>query len=101
VGREPRHRPNPIALATFAGLVVSLAGIAVPEINHARRRPDRACDAAGVRHLAARARPGAGEERPLLGAVLLLKNVVKPALVLGLGLRGQGRNEGPAPSALT
>ena len=30
--------------------------------------------------------PGRGEERPLLGAVLLLKNVVHPALALGLGL---------------
>jgi malonate transporter and related proteins len=34
--------------------------------------------------------PGAGEERVLLGAVLLLKNIVHPALGLGLllGLRG-------------
>jgi len=30
--------------------------------------------------------PGAGEERVLLGAVLVLKNIVHPAFALGLGL---------------
>jgi malonate transporter and related proteins len=82
---------NPIALATFAGLVVSLTGIAVPGMILAPIKliADLTVPAMllafGI-SLRGAALPGAGEERVLLGAVLLLKNVVHPALALGLGL---------------
>jgi len=86
---------NPIALATFAGLVVSLTGITVPEMVLAPIKlvADLTVPAMllafGI-SLRGAALPGAGEERVLLGAVLLLKNVVHPALALGLllGIRG-------------
>ena len=82
---------NPIALATFAGLVVSLTGVTVPEMILAPIKlvADLTVPAMllafGI-SLRGAALPGAGEERRLLGAVLLLKNVVHPALALGLGL---------------
>ena len=83
---------NPIALATFAGLAVSLLGIPVPDriLAPIKLVADLTVPAMllafGV-SLRGAALPGAGEEWVLLGAVLVLKNIVHPAFALGLGLQ--------------
>ena len=82
---------NPIAIATGAGLVVSATGLAPPTALLAPIQliSDLAVPgmllAFGI-SLCGAARPGTGANGPLLFGVLLLKNVVHPALALLLGL---------------
>ena len=82
---------NPIALASVAGLAVSATGVRPPDAVLAPVEL--------IGHLAVPAmllafglslrgapRPGAADGGPSLVAVLLLKNLVQPALALALGL---------------
>jgi malonate transporter and related proteins len=81
---------NPIALATGAGLVVSATGLSPPAslLAPIELIADLAVPgmllAFGI-SLCGAARPGTGANGPLLGTVVLLKNVVHPALALLLG----------------
>ena len=82
---------NPIALASGAGLAVSATGLQLPaavlapvELIGALAVPAMLL-AFGL-SLRGAARPGAGDGAPSLFAVLLLKNLVQPAVALALGL---------------
>jgi predicted permease len=82
---------NPIALASGAGLLVSATGLQPPEAVLA---PVELIGGLAVPamllafglSLRGAPRPGAGDGAPALAAVLLLKNLVQPALALTLGL---------------
>ena len=82
---------NPLALASAAGVAVSVTGVRLPpallapvELIGALAVPAMLL-AFGL-SLRGAARPGAGEAGPSLLAVLLLKNLVQPAVALALGL---------------
>jgi malonate transporter and related proteins len=82
---------NPIAVATGAGIAASATGLLPPEpvLAPIELIADLAVPgmllAFGI-SLRGAARPGAGENAPLLTTVLLLKCIVHPALALLLGL---------------
>jgi predicted permease len=90
---------NPIAIATVAGIVVSVTGLLPPASLFAPIEliSDLAVPgmllAFGISLCGAK-RPGAGETAPLLATVLILKCIVHPllALLVGLllGLEGHG-----------
>lgn len=82
---------NPIAMASVAGLLVSATGVHPPgallapvELIGALAVP--AMLLAFGMSLHGAARPGAGDVAPSLLAVLVLKNLVQPAMALALGL---------------
>jgi malonate transporter and related proteins len=82
---------NPIAIASAAGLLVSATGVAPPaavlapvELIGALAVPAMLL-AFGL-SLRGAERPGAGDGAPSLAAVMVLKNLVQPALALALGL---------------
>jgi malonate transporter and related proteins len=82
---------NPIALASAAGLVVSATGLQLPGavLAPVELIGDLAVPAmllAFGLSLRGAARPGAGDGGPSLAAVLVLKNLVQPALALALGV---------------
>ncbi|MEJ2887090.1 AEC family transporter [Actinomycetospora aeridis] len=82
---------NPLAIATTLGVVVALTGVELPEAVTApvEMIGDFAVPAMlfafGISLVSAH-RPGRDEDPVVLGAVVLLKNLVQPALALGFAL---------------
>jgi malonate transporter and related proteins len=82
---------NPIALASAAGILVSATGLQPPAalLAPVELVGDLAVPAMLIAFgmsLRGAPRPGVGESGPSLLVVLLLKNLVQPALALGVGL---------------
>jgi predicted permease len=82
---------NPIALASAAGLAVSATGVRLPDavlapVELIGNLAVPAMLLAFGLSLRGAPRPGAGDSASSLLAVLLLKNIVQPALALALGL---------------